>query len=76
MPVHFEQPRAIRETIVDRFSLESGKIYLNGFQFTETDLAKVRKINLIASGTSWHAAFVRKSLLEERRNLAKSVTVE
>ena len=29
----FEQPRAIRETIVDRFSLEHGKIYLNGFQF-------------------------------------------
>ncbi|HSE43242.1 MAG TPA: glutamine--fructose-6-phosphate transaminase (isomerizing) [Acidobacteriota bacterium] len=71
----FEQPRAIRETIVDRFSLESGKIYLNGFRFSEKDLAGVQKINLIAAGTSWHAALVGKFLLEELARVATEVDI-
>jgi glucosamine--fructose-6-phosphate aminotransferase (isomerizing) len=71
----FEQPRAIRETIVDRFSLESGRIYLNGFQFSEKDLASVQKINLIAAGTSWHAALVGKFLLEELARVPTEVDI-
>jgi glucosamine--fructose-6-phosphate aminotransferase (isomerizing) len=71
----FEQPRAIRETIVDRFSLESGKIYLNGFQFDEAALAGVQKINLIAAGTSWHAALVGKFLLEELARVPTEVDI-
>ena len=71
----FEQPRAIRETIVDRFSLESGKIHLNGFQFSEADLAAVQKINLIAAGTSWHAALVGKFLLEELTRIPTEVDI-
>lgn len=61
----FEQPWAIRETIVDRFSLETGSIYLNDFQFDPAELLKIRKINLIAAGTSWHASLVGKFLIEE-----------
>ncbi len=71
----FEQPWAIRETIVDRFSLESGRIYLNGFQFSDSDLASVEKINLIAAGTSWHAALVGKFLLEELVRIPTEVDI-
>jgi glucosamine--fructose-6-phosphate aminotransferase (isomerizing) len=71
----FEQPRAIRETIVDRFSLESARIYLNEFQLTEADLAGVQKINLIAAGTSWHAALVGKFLLEEMTRIPTEVDI-
>ena len=39
----FEQPWAIRETIVDRFSLETGTIYLNDFHFDPADCRKSRK---------------------------------
>ena len=71
----FEQPWAIRETIVDRFSLETGKIYLNGFDIPAEQLAAVEKINLVAAGTSWHAALVGKFLLEEFAGIPTEVDI-
>jgi len=71
----FEQPRAIRETIVDRFSLETGKIYLDDFQISEEDLARVRKINFVAAGTSWHSALIGKFLLEELARIPTEVDI-
>jgi glucosamine--fructose-6-phosphate aminotransferase (isomerizing) len=71
----FEQPRAVRETIVDRFSLESGKVYLNDFQITPEQLSNVEKINITAAGTSWHAALVGKFLLEELARIPVEVDI-
>jgi glucosamine--fructose-6-phosphate aminotransferase (isomerizing) len=71
----FEQPWAIRETIVDRFSLNSGKIYLEEFEITEKQLAAVEKINFVAAGTSWHAALVGKFLLEELARIPVEVDI-
>lgn len=61
----FEQPRAIRETLENRIALEEGRVYLNGFKVGDADLAKIRKINLLAAGTSWHAALIGKFWIEE-----------
>ena len=71
----FEQPWAIRETIVDRFSLRSGKVYLDEFQLTEEQLAGVQKINFVAAGTSWHAALIGKFLLEELARIPVEVDI-
>jgi glucosamine--fructose-6-phosphate aminotransferase (isomerizing) len=71
----FEQPWAIRETIVDRFSLNSGKIYLEEFELKEEELARVQKINFVAAGTSWHAALVGKFLLEELARIPVEVDI-
>ena len=71
----FEQPWAIRETIVDRFSLSSGRIYLEEFEIPEEQLAKVEKINFVAAGTSWHAALVGKFLLEELARIPVEVDI-
>lgn len=71
----FEQPWAIRETIVDRFSLETGAIYLNDFRFDPADLAKIRKINLVAAGTSWHSSLVGKYLIEELARIPVEVDI-
>jgi len=71
----FEQPSAIRETIVDRFSLETGKIYLDEFKFSDKDLQAVKKINLVAAGTSWHAALVGKFLIEELARIPTEVDI-
>ena len=71
----FEQPWAIRETIVDRFSLETGKIYLDEFKFSEKDLKAVKKINLVAAGTSWHAALVGKFVIEELVRIPTEVDI-
>ena len=71
----FEQPWAIRETIVDRYSLRSGKVFLEEFELTQEQLAQVEKINFVAAGTSWHAALVGKFLLEEIARIPVEVDI-
>jgi len=60
-----EQPRAIRDTLSGRFSLDTGRIHLDEIGMAEPQLKSVRKVNLIACGTSWHAALVGKFLIEK-----------
>ena len=60
----YEQPRAIRDTLLGRVSAETGKIFLDEMDITPEDFRKVGRISLVACGTSWHAALVGKFLLE------------
>lgn len=61
----YEQPRAIRDTLLGRYSLEAGELYLDGMEGVEEILPNVQRVLLVACGTSWHAALVGKYLLEE-----------
>jgi len=61
----FEQPRAAIDTIRGRLSEEKGDAVLENVYFAPTFLKKMRRINLIACGTSYHAALVGKFLIEE-----------
>ncbi len=61
----FEQPNAVRETILGRVSLESSQVFLDEMTLTTKDFEAVEKVSLIACGTSWHAALVGKFLIEE-----------
>ena len=61
----FEQPRAVIDTIRGRISEEKGDAVLEDVNFDPTFLRKMRRINLIACGTSYHAALVGKFLIEE-----------
>jgi glutamine---fructose-6-phosphate transaminase (isomerizing) len=61
----YEQPRAIRDTILGRYSVEAGEIYLDGMDAIDETLSVVQRLVLVACGTSWHAALVAKFLLEE-----------
>lgn len=58
----FEQPRAITDTFRGLITEETGEIFLNRF---DVPLDKVKRIYLLACGTSWHAALVGKFLIEE-----------
>ena len=59
-----EQPRAVRDTIACRLLEEDGDVYLEGLQFSDRQLAAVKRIIIIACGTSWHAALVGKFYIE------------
>ena len=69
----FEQPNAVRETVLGRASLETGQVYLNEMAITDGDLLAVDKITLLACGTSWHAALVGKFMIEELAKLSVEV---
>ena len=60
-----EQPRAVRDTFTGRMFEESGEIFFNDLQFSKEEWAKIRKVQIIACGTSWHSALVGKFLLED-----------
>ncbi len=61
----FEQPRAVTDTIRGRISEEKGDAVLEDVHFDTTFLKKMRRIQLIACGTSYHAGLVGKFLIEE-----------
>jgi glutamine---fructose-6-phosphate transaminase (isomerizing) len=69
----FEQPTAVRETILGRVSLESGTFFLDEAALTDTDLRGIDKVLLIACGTSWHSALVGKFLIEQLAGLPAEV---
>ncbi|MDD2855849.1 MAG: glutamine--fructose-6-phosphate transaminase (isomerizing), partial [Desulfuromonadaceae bacterium] len=59
-----EQPRAVRDTIAGRLLELDGDVYLENLQFSDRQLAAVKRIIIIACGTSWHAALVGKFYIE------------
>ena len=69
----FEQPHAVRDTVLGRVSLETGQVHLNEMAISDADLKAIDKITLLACGTSWHAALVGKFMIEELAKIAVEV---
>jgi len=60
----FEQPWAVKETVLGRASQESGKVFLHEIEIPDQILRDVERIVILACGTSWHSALVGKFLFE------------
>jgi glutamine---fructose-6-phosphate transaminase (isomerizing) len=60
-----EQPRAVRDTLLGRIGIEEGEVHLEELGAAAADLARAKRVMLLACGTSWHAALVGKYLLEQ-----------
>jgi glucosamine--fructose-6-phosphate aminotransferase (isomerizing) len=60
----FEQPRALIDTFRGRIDPDRGEIILEEFSLTDQDIQDLRKIFLVACGTSYHAGLVGKFLIE------------
>lgn len=59
-----EQPRAVRDTIAGRLLEGEGDVYLEDLPFSDRQLAGVKRMIIVACGTSWHAALVGKFFIE------------
>jgi len=66
----FEQPGAITDTFRGNISEETGEVFLDGL---DIDLTKLRRIYILACGTSWHAALVGKFLIEKTASIPVEV---
>src|SRR3989338_92847 len=60
----YEQPQALRDTTLGRVSLETGRVVLDDWDFTEEDFRGFQQIKIVAMGTSYYAGLVGKFLLE------------
>jgi glutamine---fructose-6-phosphate transaminase (isomerizing) len=62
----YEQPRAVRDTVQGRISLDSGRVFLDEMQnITEADFRRFSSIKIAACGTSWHAGLAGKYMIEQ-----------
>ena len=60
----FEQPRALIDTFRGRINPDLGEVMLQEITLSEEAIKDIRKIYLVACGTSFHAAMVGKFLIE------------
>jgi glucosamine--fructose-6-phosphate aminotransferase (isomerizing) len=56
-----EQPRAVIDTIRDRISPSTGEVFIDGLKLQPD---QIKRVVMVACGTSWHAALVGKFLIE------------
>jgi glutamine---fructose-6-phosphate transaminase (isomerizing) len=60
----FEQPRAVRDTLLGRISQDTGKIFLDEMRITPEQFRNFQHIRIVACGTSWHAGLAGKFMIE------------
>ncbi len=60
----FEQPQSVRDTILGRVSLDTGRVFLEEMTVSEADLVAIEGVTIVACGTSWHAGLIGKYLIE------------
>jgi len=71
----FEQPDAVRNTMLERADLEGGDIHIPELGLKDRDLAGLNRLCFVACGTSWHAALVGKYLVEAFARLPVEVDI-
>jgi glutamine---fructose-6-phosphate transaminase (isomerizing) len=59
----YEQPDAVAETLGDR--IRHGELVLESLGMNETELRNLRRIVIVAAGTSYHAGVVGRYMVEE-----------
>jgi len=58
----FEQPRAISDTLIGRIKEERGEVDFEELKLP--DLSRIKKIWMVACGTSYHACMIGKQMFE------------
>jgi glucosamine--fructose-6-phosphate aminotransferase (isomerizing) len=62
----YEQPRAIRDTVQGRISLDTGQVFLDEMKnLTAEEFKRFTSIKIAACGTSWHAGLAGKYMIEQ-----------
>jgi glucosamine--fructose-6-phosphate aminotransferase (isomerizing) len=69
----FEQPETIRNAFRGRVLVESGDVKLGGLRLTDWELRNIRRIIILACGTSYHAGLIGEYLIEEHARIPVEV---
>src|SRR5467141_1800222 len=69
----FEQPRAVRDTLLGRISQDTGKVFLDEMAITEKAFREFQNVRIVACGTSWHAGVAGKFMIERLARLPVEV---
>src|SRR5450755_2404311 len=61
----FEQPRAVRDTVLGRVGQETGRVFIDEMDISPKAFKEFQSLKIIACGTSWHAALAGKFMIEK-----------
>lgn len=61
----FEQPQAIRNSMLGRLNPKTNMIKLGGIEEYESKFLQAKRIIFVACGTSWHASLVGEYMFED-----------
>ncbi len=70
-----EQPRAVTDTLRGRLALSTGDVLLDEMRLDAASLREMRRLTIVACGTSWHAALVGKYLIEHLARVPVDVDI-
>lgn len=59
-----EQPRAVTDTFRGRVSVETGEVFLDGLLLSDEEIRRIKRVLIIACGTSFHAGLVGRRIIE------------
>ncbi len=71
----YEQPRATRDTLLGRYSLDTGVVHLNEVELGDSLFERMERVSILACGTSWLAAQVGKFMIESLARVPVEVDV-
>jgi glucosamine--fructose-6-phosphate aminotransferase (isomerizing) len=69
----YEQPRAVKDTMIGRVGQETGRVFLDEVDISEKDFREFQQVKIVACGTSWHAALAGKIMIERLARLSVEV---
>ena len=69
----YEQPQSIRDAMLGRFEKESNLVHLGGLKDNEDDLRNIRRVVVVACGTSWHAGLIGEYMIESHLGIPVEV---
>ncbi len=68
-----EQPDTVRSTLRGRLQGDGSVARLDGLNLTAAQCADLKRLNIVACGTSWHAGLVGRQIIEELADIPVSV---
>src|ERR1700761_1868128 len=69
----FEQPRAVKDTLLGRVGLESGRVFLDEVDISQAEFREFQQVKIVACGTSWHSGLAGKYFIERLARLPVEV---
>jgi glutamine---fructose-6-phosphate transaminase (isomerizing) len=69
----FEQPTSVRNAMRGRLNTEEGLARLGGLNMTVEELRDIRRLIILACGTSWHAGLIGEYMIEDHARIPVEV---
>lgn len=71
----YEQPEAVRNALKNRLKYEFGTVEFENFKFSPEELLRVKRILILACGSSYHAGLIASSLFESKARIPTQVEI-